>query len=122
MLRNSFCNPSDQIIKKISCLLCLAISFLPAETQNVVTQHNDLKRTGWNPGEKLLTQAGVASGGFGKIFAHTVDDQIYCQPLVVNQVTIGGGVHNIVIVATVNNSVASIFLQPLQMVLTSCMS
>jgi hypothetical protein len=105
MLRNSFSNPTRRIFTKIYWLLCLAIGLLPVEAQNVVTQHNDLKRTGWNPGEKILTQAGVESGGFGKIFARLVDDQIYCQPLVINQAFIGGGVHNIVIVATVNNSV-----------------
>jgi hypothetical protein len=52
-----------------------------------------------------LTQANVGGGGFGKIFTRAVDDQIYCQPLIVNQVNIGGGYHNIVVVATVNNSV-----------------
>ena len=71
----------------------------------MVTQHNDLKRTGWNPAETQLTQANVSGGSFGKIFTRVVDDQIYCQPLVVNQVNIGAGIHNIVVVATVNNSV-----------------
>lgn len=83
----------------------LLISFLPLAGQQVVTQHNDLKRTGWNPAETQLTQSAVAGGTFGRIFVRAVDDQIYCQPLVVNQVPIGGGIHNIVIVATVNNSV-----------------
>jgi hypothetical protein len=86
-------------------MCCLATVVLPVEAQNVITQHNDLKRTGWNPGETQLTQANVSGGTFGRIFGRLVDDQIYCQPLVVNQVSIGGGHHNIVIVATVNNSV-----------------
>jgi hypothetical protein len=105
MLRNPFCNPADRFFIRICCFLALVMSLLPSEAQNVITQHNDLKRTGWDAGEKQLTQAGVASGGFGKIFTRSVDDQIYCQPLVVNQVSIGGGLHNIVIVTTVNNSV-----------------
>ena len=73
--------------------------------QNVITQHNDLKRTGWNAAETQLTQANVSNGSFGKIFTRSVDDQIYCQPLIVNHVSIGGAIHNIVVVATVNNTV-----------------
>src|SRR6185295_13041333 len=43
---------------------------------------------------------------FGKIFERTVDDQVYAQPLVVFQTDIPGmGKKNIVIVATVNNTV-----------------
>src|SRR5579871_1080752 len=71
---------------------------------SVLTQHNNLKRTGWNGQETQLTQASVSGGNFGKVFTRAVDDQIYAQPLVVSGVSIGGGTHNIVIVATVNNS------------------
>ena len=83
----------------------LLISALKLNAQQVVTQHNDLKRTSWNPSETQLTQANVGGGTFGRIFTRAVDDQIYCQPLIVNKVNIGGGVHNIVLVSTVNNSV-----------------
>lgn len=71
---------------------------------NIITNHNDLKRTGWNRNETILAQDNVSSSNFGKIFSRDVDDQIYVQPLVVSNVSIGGGTHNIVIVATVNNS------------------
>jgi hypothetical protein len=71
---------------------------------NVLMNHNDLKRTGWNRNETILTTDNVSSGNFGKIFSRTVDDQIYAQPLVVSNISIGGNLHNIVIVATVNNS------------------
>lgn len=71
---------------------------------NVLMNHNDLKRTGWNQNETILTTDNVSSGNFGKIFSRTVDDQIYAQPLVVSNVQIGGGLHNIVLVATVNNT------------------
>lgn len=86
-------------------LAFLLSSALTPRAQQVVTQHNDLKRTGWNLAETRLTQANVGGGDFGKIFTRAVDDQIYCQPLVINQVNIGGATHNIVVVATVNNSV-----------------
>ncbi|HLK28738.1 MAG TPA: T9SS type A sorting domain-containing protein [Puia sp.] len=72
---------------------------------NVLMQHNNLKRTGWNSNETQLTQANVSGGNFGKIFSRQVDDQIYTQPLIMSNVSIGGGTHNIVIVTTVNNSV-----------------
>ncbi len=71
---------------------------------NVIMNHNDLKRTGWNSNETILTAGNVSSGNFGEIFSRQVDDQIYAQPLVVSNVSVGGGTHNIVIVATVNNT------------------
>ena len=42
---------------------------------------------------------------FGKLFAMPVDGQVYAQPLYVPGVTINGGVHNVVIIATENDSV-----------------
>ncbi len=84
--------------------LCLNAVTVRAQT-NVLTQHNNLGRTGWNNTETQLKQANVSAGNFGKLFTRTVDDQVYAQPLVYSKVKIGGGTHNIVIVATVNNSV-----------------
>ncbi|MDE3183665.1 MAG: T9SS type A sorting domain-containing protein [Bacteroidota bacterium] len=72
---------------------------------SVIMNHNDLKRTGWNSNETILSTDNVSSGNFGKIFSRDVDDQIYAQPLVLSHISIGGGTHNIVLVATVNNSV-----------------
>ena len=72
---------------------------------NVITQHNNLLRTGWNSTETALNQSTVSGGNFGELFSRAVDDQVYAQPLIVNHVTINGNAHNIVIVATVNNSV-----------------
>ncbi len=72
---------------------------------SVLTQHNDNHRTGANLQETRLTPANVNRRQFGLLFKDEVDDQIYGQPLVVAGVKIGGGVHDIVVVATVNNSV-----------------
>ncbi len=72
---------------------------------NVVMNHNDYKRTGWNDKEKVLNTQNVNVNEFGKLFTRSVDDQIFAQPLVLSDFPIAGGVHNIVIVATVNNSV-----------------
>jgi hypothetical protein len=75
------------------------------QSVSVLTQHNDNNRSGWNPNETALTTANVNSGQFGEVFALVVDDQVYAQPLVAGHVSIGGGDHNIVFVATVNNTV-----------------
>jgi Secretion system C-terminal sorting domain len=89
----------------ISLLIINLFGFFSVNAQSVLMQHNDLKRTGWDSLETTLTQANVSGGTFGKIFQINVDDQIYSQPLIVNNVSIGGGTHNIVIITTVNNSV-----------------
>ena len=66
---------------------------------SVLTQHNDIGRTGQNLSETILTPTSVSSG-FGKLFSYPVDGQIYTQPLYVPGVSIPGqGVHNLVFVA-----------------------
>src|SRR5690349_108830 len=70
----------------------------------VLTQHNDNTRSGWNDNETALTTSNVNVQQFGAVFTLSVDDQVYAQPLVVGHVSIGGGDHNVVYVATVNNT------------------
>jgi outer membrane protein assembly factor BamB len=72
---------------------------------SVVTQHNDNTRAGLNSNEIKLTTANVNPQQFGQLFSLAVDDQIYSQPLVVGNLSIGSGIHNVVFIATVNNSV-----------------
>jgi hypothetical protein len=72
---------------------------------SVLTQHNNNTRSGWNSQENQLTTSNVNSNQFGKLFTLNVDDQVYAQPLVVGNVSIGSGSHNVVYIATVNNSV-----------------
>ena len=72
----------------------------------VLTQHNNVAHTGANLEETVLNVANVNSNQFGLLYSRIVDDQIYAQPLVMTNVNIPGrGIHNIVIVATVNDSV-----------------
>ncbi len=71
---------------------------------SVLTQHNDNARTGANLGETILNTSNVNVDEFGKLFSHVVQGQIYAQPLYVPFVNIPGkGVHNVVIVATMEN-------------------
>jgi hypothetical protein len=68
-------------------------------------QHNDIGRTGQNVNETALTPASVQAS-FGKKFSAPVDGFIYTQPLYVPNVAISGkGTHNVVYVATENDSV-----------------
>jgi len=56
--------------------------------------------------ELTLTPANVATNAFHKQFTLTLDgQQIYAQPLFVQGVTIGAGTYDLVIVATLNDSV-----------------
>lgn len=72
----------------------------------VLTQHNDLNRTGWYSQETILNTQNIKAGSFGKIFTRTVDDQIYAQPLVMLHVSLStAGKKNVVFIATVNNTV-----------------
>jgi hypothetical protein len=72
---------------------------------DVLTQHNNLERTGANLHETVLTRENVNVKQFGMLFKRVVDDQVYGQPLYVSHVKIGGGFHDVVYVTTVNNSV-----------------
>ena len=70
----------------------------------VYTYHGDTMRTGWNSRETQLTPATLYR--FGKLWTHTVDGQVYAQPLLAPAVDLGvAGHHNLVFVATEHNSV-----------------
>ena len=71
----------------------------------VYTYRNDGTRTSINSKEYLLTPSNVNTSSFGKLFTCTVDGSVYAQPLWVANVAIGGGIHNVVIVATQHDSV-----------------
>jgi hypothetical protein len=71
----------------------------------VTTYHNDGARDGANNQEYLLTTSNVSQSSFGKLFSCTVDGAVYAQPLWVPNVNIGGGTHNVIIVATMRDSV-----------------
>ncbi len=71
---------------------------------NVYTRDYDNSRTGSNTNETILTPSNVNSAQFGKLFTFNTDDEIYAQPLYVSNLTVGGATHNVVYVATLNNT------------------
>jgi hypothetical protein len=94
------------MIRLLVAVLLLGIVSTVCGDVSVLTQHNDLGRTGANLHETILNTGNVNAAHFGLVFFRAVDDQIYGQPLIAAQVNLGAkGVNNIVIVATVNDSV-----------------
>jgi hypothetical protein len=88
----------------IAAMLALCTPRLQAQV-SVTTYHNDNARTGQNTQETTLTPANVNSGQFGKLFTITVDGVVYAQPLVLSNVSVGGGTHNVVYVATQHDTI-----------------
>jgi hypothetical protein len=93
-------------------LIVLAASASPALSQSVTTYHYDTYRTGWNSSETILTPAVASSSYFGSLQSITLDDQVDSQPLYMPGVNITAGLyqgtHDVVYVATENNSVYAI--------------
>lgn len=87
----------------------LASASVPVTVVNVnetavLTYHNDDTRDGAYTHEVTLTPANVNSNQFGKLLSYPVDGQIYGQPLYLPQITINGAAHDVVYVATQNNT------------------
>ena len=79
----------------------------PAVTSgtDVVTYKNDLARTGQNLTETVLTPANVNASGFGKLRFLATDGKVDAQPLYLAALSVQGATHNVVFVATENDSV-----------------
>jgi hypothetical protein len=90
---------------RTSMWMLLSCGVFASAQVSVLTQHNDLERTGANLQETILTRQNVNVNQFGMLFKRVVDDQVYGQPLYVSHVKVGGGFHDVVYVTTVNNSV-----------------
>jgi Bacterial Ig-like domain (group 3) len=96
----------------IAVLVFISAGALLAAGQTAVTTyHYDNYRTGWNQSETVLTPANVGNL-FGLLRTVALDDQVDAQPLVVPgvQITAGTylGTHDVVYVATENNTVYAI--------------
>jgi len=87
------------------CVGLLSSSFAFSQVQ-VLTEHNDVTRSGENTNETVLTPANINFNTFGKLFTQSVDGYIVSQPLYLPAVQFpGGSTHNVVYVATQHDSV-----------------
>jgi hypothetical protein len=94
-------------------LLTLAGSLVATGQVSVTTYHYDNYRTGLNSQETALTPAAVHGSSFAILKTVALDDQVEAQPLVVPGVKITAGkfkgtTHDVVYVATDNNSIYAI--------------
>ena len=83
----------------------LTVNAVQTSTVNVLTYHNDVARTGQNLNESTLTTANVNSANFGLVGNLSVDGGVDAEPLYVSNLSLVGGVHNVVYVVTENDSV-----------------
>ena len=72
---------------------------------DVLTQHDDVARTGANMSEAILNTSNVNGSAFGKLFSVPVDGLIFAQPLYVSNYAVGGKTRNVMVIATAHNSV-----------------
>ncbi|HLY18198.1 MAG TPA: hypothetical protein VKR61_13290 [Bryobacteraceae bacterium] len=79
----------------------------PGNPPCILTGQYDIARDGVNSNETILSPSG-SFAGFQLRGSFTADAAIYAQPLYVSGLTIGGGVHNVLFVATLNDSVYAI--------------
>ncbi len=68
-----------------------------AQAPNVLTWRYDNTHQGQNTQETILTPTNVNTNTFGKLFSHTVDGQVYAQPLYVGNLTLPNSTtHNVI--------------------------
>jgi hypothetical protein len=88
-----------------SGLLCAPVA---SAQVSVLTNKYDNARDGLNSSETLLSAGTVTSSQFGKVATYNVDGYVQAQPLYMYGLAINGGTHNVVFVATLNDSVYAI--------------
>lgn len=77
-----------------------------AQTVQAVLQRGyDANVSGANLSESTLNPSNVSPSTFGKVFTLPVDSNVYAQPLYVPGVAIANGTHNVLYVATMNDTV-----------------
>lgn len=106
--RRSFLNAVAAVLLGTASIVTSQVaSKLPTGTpQDVLTYHGDNFRTGWFASETLLTASNVNAQSFGLLQTVPLDGRVDAEPLLALQQTIDGqGIHDVVYVATENNTV-----------------
>lgn len=102
-LRHSRTPVASTFLAVCICLLFCSFSFGQAQ---VLTEHNDVSRSGAITSETALTTTNVNFNTFGKLFTQSVDGYVVGQPLYLSAVQFpNGSTHNVVYVATQHDSV-----------------
>jgi IPT/TIG domain len=70
----------------------------------LATWRYDVSRSGVNSQEYALTPQNVTTSSFGKLFSCAVDGYMFAEPLWVANLSVGGAQHNVIFVATENDS------------------
>jgi hypothetical protein len=92
-----------RIAPSLGFLLALSVC-LRAQVTVPMSQY-DFERTGANLQERILNPTNVNPTQFGKLFSRNVDNSVYALPLIVPNLQIAGGRHNVLFVATMGNTV-----------------
>jgi outer membrane protein assembly factor BamB len=80
-------------------------STMPTQPTDVTTYKNDVSRSGQNITESVLTLANVNSTSFGLLRFLSTDGKVDAQPLYLSGLSVQGARHDVVFVATENDSV-----------------
>ncbi len=78
---------------------------VPVQRTDVVTYKDDAARTGQNLTESVLSLTNVNSTRFGQLRFLAADGKVDAEPLYLSGLTVQGAMHNVVFVATENDSV-----------------
>ena len=81
------------------------VSAPPPSSGNYTTWKNGNDGTGQQRNETILTPSNVNSTTFGIKFSESVDGYVYAQPLYMSGLSVKGATHNVVFVATENDTV-----------------
>ena len=109
-LANGVAQGSTQVTAALSGITGTdSLTVTPATTGggavNILTWHVDNGRSGLNNKETSLSPGNVSSTTFGKLFSYLVDGYAYAEPLIVSNLSIKGGTHDVLYVATERDSV-----------------
>ena len=99
---------SREVVTILLGSVLLVCPYSASAQVQVLTQHNDIARTGQNLNETTLNTSNVSVVNFGKLFSVSVDALIYAQPLYLAGVTVNGAKHNVLFIATLQNSVYAV--------------
>jgi len=97
--------------QNVSCVVLpaavvLLLSLTAIAQVNVLTYHYSNQRTGLNATETILSTTNVNVNQFGKLFGYALDGYVFAEPLYMSKLKITGkGTHNVVFVATENDTV-----------------